>query len=51
MAVPTKSITHTTCGTVMPIAHMDASSGLSIQMPISVRISATSQKYRKLVQP
>ena len=44
MAVPMKSITHTSCGTTMPIAHIDGSSAFSRQMPTSVRISATSQK-------
>ena len=46
-----KSMTQTACGAKIPTAHMDTSSGLSIQMPMRVRISETSQKYRKLVGP
>ena len=35
----------------MPTVHMEISSAFSGHMAISVRISATSQKYRKFVGP
>ena len=47
----TKSSTHSACGARMPTAHIEISNGLSSQRPASVRNSATSQKYRKLVGP
>ena len=46
-----KSTTHNVCGASSPTAHIDTSSGLSIQMPTSVRNKEISQKYRKLVGP